>query len=411
MSKRRAVVIGINKYKEYPEIPELKGAVHDANEMATLLREEGDFEIAPEHMLLNDQATFVAMRKAISDLLWRIDPCDLSLFYFSGHGFEDGRGAGYLAPYDMCHDEPFVCGISMHELREMVIGAKNKASIVGLLDCCYSGLATEGDKAAAAATLGIGHHFEDFPQGTGRTILASSGKDQKSREISCNCERSQGAAHEHGIFTYHLLEGLQGKAAGSDGNVSLDKLCRHVKGAMEGDDHAPCLFQSSVSGDTIIATVRRREKIDQLFSQAEGFYGQAPENVWALFAAIDVLGKLIAFAPDLGRVRDLKAGLDEELTKYKSKAPAWLRIRQIEIGSKYPDQFEFLRSAARNLCVEEVLKQSLTRKTVLVSLCRAIQDPEAYEDLLGAMDEARNEPVAIQGRLAAAGLQAKGACA
>jgi hypothetical protein len=409
MSKRRAVVIGINKYKEYPEIPELKGAVHDATEIATILREEGDFEIAPQHLLINEQASFLAIRQAMSDLLWRTDPCDLSLFYFSGHGFEDGRGAGYLAPYDMFHEEPFVCGIGMHELREMVIGARNKASIVGLLDCCYSGLATEGDKAAAAATLGIGHHFEDLPQGTGRTILASSGKDQKSREISRKCERSEGALHEHGIFTFHLLEGLQGKAAGADGNVSLDKLCRHVADAMKGDDHAPCVFQSSVSGDTIITTVGRREKIEQLFLQADGLYGQAPENVWALFAAIDVLGKLIAFAPDLARVRDLRGRLDQELAKYKSKAPAWLLSRQIEIGSKYPDQLNFLRSTVRNLSVEEVLKQSLTRKTVLVSLCRATLDPDAYEDLVGALDAARNEPVAMQSRPAAAALQAKGA--
>jgi uncharacterized caspase-like protein len=68
---RRAVVIGINKYQD-DTIPELKGAINDAREMYARLvdLESGGFEIAEEHYLLDEKATFLAVRKAMSDLLW-----------------------------------------------------------------------------------------------------------------------------------------------------------------------------------------------------------------------------------------------------------------------------------------------------------------------------------------------------
>src|SRR5687767_10120203 len=116
---RRAVVVGVNKYMDV-KIPELKGAANDALEMRRTLIDSGGFQIEDSHVLLDKDATCQAVRKAISDLLWKTEACSLALFYFSGHGFEDGRGNGYIAPHDMASNEPFVCGIRMQELRELV---------------------------------------------------------------------------------------------------------------------------------------------------------------------------------------------------------------------------------------------------------------------------------------------------
>ncbi len=391
MSKRRAVVIGINKYKE-EDIPELKGPSYDAKELAQLLEEEGDFVI--EHLLLNEQASFLAIRQALSDLLWKTNTTDISLFYFSGHGFEDGRGIGYLAPYDMRQAEPFVYGISMYELRQMVIEAKGKSRVVGLLDCCYSGLAAQGEKAAAASPRGIGHQFDGLPQGQGCTILASSGKDQKSREKAALCERAGGAVHEHGIFTFHLLEGLQGKAASAEGHVSLEKLCGYVATAMTGDDHMPSLFQSNVSGETIITIVGRREKIDRLHCEANDYIERG--NVYALFAAIERLGGIRALAPELASARDLQNRIDDILSKYRSDIGVWIRDNLFDIGPNYADQMSFLRSFEKTLCVEEVIKLNRTARKILLNLCRvsdaANPDSYAYGDLTKSLDELRSAP-------------------
>ena len=72
MAERRAVVIGVNEYKD-SEIPKLTGAVNDAIELCEKLKASGDFEIADEHFLVNEKATCTAIRKAISDLLWICD--------------------------------------------------------------------------------------------------------------------------------------------------------------------------------------------------------------------------------------------------------------------------------------------------------------------------------------------------
>src|SRR5258707_233441 len=140
---KRAVVIGVNEYKDDRVIP-LSGAVNDAEEVRDRLRDLGKFEVADNHFLVNRNATCTAIRKAMSDLLWKMDSSPLSLFYFSGHGFHDEYGNGYIAPYDVDSREPLVSGIRMQEIKEVLLAAKNKDVALVILDCCYSGVATEG---------------------------------------------------------------------------------------------------------------------------------------------------------------------------------------------------------------------------------------------------------------------------
>ena len=100
---RRAVAIGINVYNDSNNIPKLKGAENDAKEVYERLKNPniGNFEIHTDHLLIGSNATCEHIRKAISDVLWKTTSTDLVLFYFSGHGFVDGYGKGYIAPYDM----------------------------------------------------------------------------------------------------------------------------------------------------------------------------------------------------------------------------------------------------------------------------------------------------------------------
>src|SRR5262245_31632972 len=123
---RRAVVVGIDEYEDRPKITSLKGAVRDAEEVCKGLTEFGEFTVEKEHFLCSDKAKAEAVRQAISDLFLRHEACELALFYFSGHGIEDGHGNVYLAPYDIKHDQPFVRGIRIQELKDVFLEAKNK---------------------------------------------------------------------------------------------------------------------------------------------------------------------------------------------------------------------------------------------------------------------------------------------
>jgi len=102
--KRRAVIIGIDEYNDSSIIP-LRGAENDAREIYEMLSNPhiGGFNVAKDHFLIGADAKCERIRKAISDIFWKCDTdtWELALFYFSGHGFEDGYGNGYIAPYDM----------------------------------------------------------------------------------------------------------------------------------------------------------------------------------------------------------------------------------------------------------------------------------------------------------------------
>src|ERR1700674_2211187 len=142
-TSRRAVVIGVNKYED-ESIPELKGAENDATELHERLtdRDSGGFDVADGHFLVGKEATSDAIRQTLSDLLWKTDSSDLSLFYFSGHGFQDEYGNGYIAPWNMRRNDPMVRGIRMSYLTDLLLTATLKKTAMMILDCCYSGIAT-----------------------------------------------------------------------------------------------------------------------------------------------------------------------------------------------------------------------------------------------------------------------------
>lgn len=136
-TKRQGIVIGIDEYED-KDIPKLEGAKFDAIEVYEKLSasEGGLFEISPDHYLIGQKATYRNIRKAISDLFRKPDACNIAVFYFSGHGFVDGNGHGYIAPRDMASEDAFICGISMEEIRKVISESVNKTNIVMILDCC-----------------------------------------------------------------------------------------------------------------------------------------------------------------------------------------------------------------------------------------------------------------------------------
>src|SRR5262249_8949904 len=142
---RRAVVIGINDY-ENEKIEKLSGAVCDATEIHEILSRNGRFTIDDKHFLTDKRATSESIRRAISDLFWSTDGCDIALFYFSGHGKRDHFGHGYLLPHDAHHDAPFVRGIRIQELKQLFLHAPCKETCIMILDCCYSGIATQVER-------------------------------------------------------------------------------------------------------------------------------------------------------------------------------------------------------------------------------------------------------------------------
>lgn len=385
---KRAVVIGLNEYRD-EAIPKLQGCENDARELYARLSDpnSGGFSIDEKrHLLLGKTATCQAIREAISDLLWEPEPCGFSLFYFSGHGFRDGYGNGYIAPWDIERDMPFVCGVRMQELTDLLQRTVAKERILVVLDCCYSGIAATGAKAGSATDPPpLGKWFEGLNNtdtGKGKIIFASSGKDRTSSEIwldpalpgyahTFGLEGQAPTRHCHGEFTFHLLEGLDGKAAtkGGDG-VTVQGLWNYVYGQMK-KDHPPTLwgggFGSLEEEDKIVVSrASMWRSIDTSLDRVDVWRDGPPR---AVFRAAIELGKVMGQCAKLDRATDLKEKVDTRLKEYWGPALAWLNQNQFDFDPNLGSLVDSLRKLVARLSVDIIRQQDKTSLGLLASLC------------------------------------------
>jgi len=383
--KRRAVIIGINEYED-KGIQPLKGAENDAKEIYERLKDPniGGFEIPKSHFLLGEEATYKATRKAISDLFWKTNPSDLALFYFSGHGFVDSYEDGYIAPYDMSKDEPFVCGINMEQIKQVISRShKYNKCVIMILDCCFSGIATKGDFKKK-----FDERIKDL-SGEGTIVLSSSEADNVSREISFTHQNGQ--EHNHGAFTACLIEGLDGQASDDEsGIITLDKLHKHVEkriAEMEGKQK-PNLYVAEGFGISSIRMAVAPQKyyanIQMKIEEAERYFLTGiPLD---LMDAANRISEVMKISTKNEKALDLKKKIRETLIEYKSDVTNWLIENEAEedcrpIRSVFPE----LQILTNNLDFDKIIAISDTRKKAFLgNLCRVsktLLDKNIFIDL------------------------------
>lgn len=333
--ERRAVIIGINDYDD-SKIPKLGGAVNDAKDMYSRLKDFGNFKIEKDHLLTDEKATSKAIRNAIHDLLWETDPCDLALFYFSGHGFVDGRGNGYIAPCDMMKFKPSVCGIKMQDLKQDVLDSVNKSSVLTILDCCYSGIPTKGNKSVPENKAPFDRYFGNLNKetgGEGKIILASSEEDKVSREITDCTHGIETTPHSHGMFTYNFIEGIDGKASAEDGIIYFDKLRDYVeKQLLDIGKQKPKFFaadSSRISPIKIaVAPEKYTEYINNNMAEAESFYNN--DDLPSLIRAVEIIKNILNISKKK-EANDLQITITKTLAIYQESASRWLTMNEGEI--------------------------------------------------------------------------------
>ena len=211
-----AVIVGVSQYKNLPADLQLKYAERDAQAMFTILisPEGGNFKAQNVHMLINEKATLAALRQEIDTWLPGIAKSDdRVLIYFAGHGFLF-EGKGYLAPYDFDRNRIAATGFPMDELGS-AIGAKIQAkSKILLTDACHSGAISPEDREI------INQRLSNLQQSL-FSLTAS-----RESELSFEHADLRGG---HGVFTYYVVEGMEGAAdTNSDGVVTADELAEYV---------------------------------------------------------------------------------------------------------------------------------------------------------------------------------------
>jgi len=362
--RRRAVIVGINKYKDRSNIPDLEGAENDAEEIYERLinPDIGGFEIPDDHYLRGEEAKCEQIRKAISDIFWESEPQDLALFYFSGHGFEDGHGNGYIAPFDMLKNKPFVYGINMQELRHVFSNPVNKANIM-ILDSCYSGIATKGDMSLS----------DDFFKelGEGRFILASSEGDQVSKEVKLRHENEK-ESHTHGAFSFYLIEGVDGKAADKDEKIFLDQLYIYVEKQLRAmGKQKSKVYMADASGFSalqIAVSEKYSKNIQTKIGDAENYY--LTENPVDLIDAVNRISEVLNINAKNEKALNIKKKVSDTLTDYKGSVISWLLDNELDDDCRpIRNIFSELHNLAAELDFDKITKLEKRKKTLLVNLC------------------------------------------
>ncbi len=217
------LVVGINKYQN--SAYNLNYAQPDAKSFTDKLVEQGRiFKSINKIELYDENATKAKIVEGFKSIAAKAQPQDVFVFFYAGHGSLDeehkdkeGESPFYFVPTDVTKlygdaQQLMAKGISDDELKDYLTKIRSTKQIV-LMDACHSGAALKGMKVRAVA--GDEKAIVQLARSSGVVVIASSGSKQFATEFDIL---------KHGVFTYALLEALEGKGDNGDNKITVNEL-------------------------------------------------------------------------------------------------------------------------------------------------------------------------------------------
>ena len=214
-----ALIIGIENYKKSVKAD---FANLDAKYFYEYVRK--GFGVKKENikLLLNEDANLIDSISILKKWLpgkIKSNQSELIVF-FAGHGLASSDGKElYLLPQDSDPDLLSRTALSRTEIFDTIIKLKPK-SVTMFLDTCYSGISRDEETLLASARpiRIIAEEQEGIPDNF--TIFTASQLDQISSGLN---------EAKHGIFSYYLMKGLEGKAdSNNDKKITNGELLAYM---------------------------------------------------------------------------------------------------------------------------------------------------------------------------------------
>jgi uncharacterized caspase-like protein/tetratricopeptide (TPR) repeat protein len=214
-SKSYAVVIGVSDYSKFNSQQDLNYADDDAKMFSEFLTEQGCAEI----MFYSDSKATNKdeIGNAITDILLnKTQPGDRAIIYFAGHAVIDKiEDEGFLLLHNACSeingDFAVTDALKMEFIIKRAIKADERGvEVLLVFDACHAG------KVESSPSIDKSDAFDN------NSVLMLSSKSQQTSQES--------QIYKHGVFTYFLVNGLQGMAdVDSNKTVTYKELESYVK--------------------------------------------------------------------------------------------------------------------------------------------------------------------------------------
>ncbi|HUE77787.1 MAG TPA: caspase family protein [Longimicrobiales bacterium] len=252
---RWAVVIGVGDYAS-AGVPAREFAARDARAVAAFLRSDavgaGGLPANRVRVLVDGEATRANVRAALTSFLAQAGRDDVVMVYLTGTGAPDPArpNGAYLLPHDADPRSPAATAISVDWLTEALEGLQVHQKILAA-DVLYA-----SERRGNRPPQNLLHRALVRAAGPRLGgIVALTAADGDARE-----GRQWGGGH--GVFTFHLLDGLGGDAdRDRDGVVTLSEMIRHAREGVEGatgGSQKPAISAAAYDRDWPVAVVGGR---------------------------------------------------------------------------------------------------------------------------------------------------------
>jgi len=253
-SNRRALCVGVNKYKNLPSAA-LKGCVPDAKDMSALLKSLLGFKAADVSVVTDAQATKANIMAKLKEMVdgAKAGKYTYLVFSMSSHGTQVPDTTGdepdkvdeAFCPYDLAEkggqwDPKFV--ITDDELRNLFSQLPSNVLLEVYLDTCHSGTGIRTidlllDRKPRFLPPPSLEGFEALEGKKPRTLAkAMNEKDLVHHILWAGCRDNQTSADAniaggwHGAFTYFFVKEM----TASKNSLPRSEVLKRVRAALKG---------------------------------------------------------------------------------------------------------------------------------------------------------------------------------